>query len=150
MPSGRAFVILDRELDAATTGPLWLKVPSVADCVSRVLLAGASQWGLYDLTAWVVMANHIHLLLQPLLPLSRALMNIKSASARVANALLHRARRPFWQDESYDHWVRSEEERRRIIRYIERNPVKAGLVPAPEAWPWSSAGGQGMALPHSE
>ena len=46
---------------------------------------------------------------------------------------------PFWQDETFDHWVRDEWSYRRIVRYIEWNPVKAGLVSEPQQWPWSSA-----------
>jgi len=53
---------------------------------------------------------------------------------------------PFWQDESYDHLVRSDAELERIREYIESNPVKAGLVAAPESWQWSSAhNGEGAA-----
>jgi type I restriction enzyme R subunit/putative DNA methylase len=149
MTHGRAFVAMDRELDYPTIGPLWLKDPPVADCVSRVLLSGATDWHLFELDAWVLMANHVHALLRPLVPLQKALMNIKSASARAANGILGRAGEPFWQGESYDHWVRSSEERGRIIRYIEFNPVNAGLVEAPELWRWSSAGWPRMAPPHT-
>jgi hypothetical protein len=46
----------------------------------------------------------------------------------------------FWQNESYDHVVRNEEEFRRIQRYIELNPVRAGLVESAEEFRWSSAG----------
>jgi hypothetical protein len=46
---------------------------------------------------------------------------------------------PFWQDESYDRLVRDTEEFYRTMQYIERNPVRAGLVSAPELYPWSSA-----------
>jgi len=45
----------------------------------------------------------------------------------------------FWQDESYDHCVSDEDELERIIRYIEHNPVNAGLVDVAELWPFSSA-----------
>jgi REP element-mobilizing transposase RayT len=45
----------------------------------------------------------------------------------------------FWQQESYDHWARDEDELERIIRYVEQNPVKAGLVAKAEDWPFSSA-----------
>ncbi len=78
-------------------------------------------------------------LLRPLVPLRLALMNIKSASARAANAVLKRTGNPFWQDESYDHWVRNERERSSLIRYIHCNPVAAGLVSKTEEWPWSTA-----------
>ena len=63
----------------------------------------------------------------------------KSYTARQANKLLGRTGEPFWQRESYDHWVRDEAEHRRIISYIENNPVKAGLVNSPRKYPWSSA-----------
>jgi len=45
----------------------------------------------------------------------------------------------FWQPESYDHWIRNDEERSRIARYIRNNPVAAGLCERPEDWRWSSA-----------
>ena len=147
-PAGRAFLCLDKQRDSAASGPLWLKNPPVADFVSRILLNGESQWRLDELPAWVVMANHVHVLLRPRVPLRKALMNVKSASARAANAALGRTGEPFWQDESYDHWVPTDQERASIIRYIAYNPVTAGLVTAPEDWPWSSAGWQRTALPH--
>jgi hypothetical protein len=53
--------------------------------------------------------------------------------------LLGRTGEPFWQEESFDHWVRGDEEFNRIAHYIEQNPVKAGLVKRSEDWPWSSA-----------
>ena len=46
---------------------------------------------------------------------------------------------PFWQDESYDHWVRTTKELNELIRYVENNPVQAGLVAEEAQWPWSSA-----------
>ena len=53
--------------------------------------------------------------------------------------LLQRTGQRFWQDESYDHLVRNKEEFRRIQRYIENNPVTAGLVAMPAEYAWSSA-----------
>jgi REP element-mobilizing transposase RayT len=131
---------MDRQLQAATTGPRWLRDPQVADAVSQALLAGADVYRWYELEAWVVMPNHVHVLLQPRVPLRKALDNLKSGSARAANELLGRKGLPFWQDESYDHWVRSDIERQRIIRYIEQNPVSAGLMGNIQDWKWSSAG----------
>jgi REP element-mobilizing transposase RayT len=125
-----------------------LKNPEVADCVSQVLQSGMIEWHLYQLHAWVIMSNHVHVLLSPLVTVHKATMNVKSASARAANAILGRTGKHFWQDESYDHWVRNDRERNAIIRYIHFNPVKAGLVEDPEDWRWSSASRQRMALPH--
>jgi putative transposase len=130
---------MDEHLDRAATGPVWLKDPQVADCVSRVLLAGMLESKLYNLDAWVVMANHVHMLLQPKVPLWKAMMDLRSCSARAANTILGRAGRHFWQDESFDHRVRTRQERDAIVRYIEFNPVVAGLAAEPEEWPWSSA-----------
>jgi hypothetical protein len=45
----------------------------------------------------------------------------------------------FWQRESYDHWIRNDDEKARIRRYIRMNPVNARLCQAPEDWKWSSA-----------
>jgi hypothetical protein len=48
---------------------------------------------------------------------------------------------PFWQEESYDHAVRQEQEFQTIRSYIEQNPVRAGLVRQASEYRWSSAGG---------
>lgn len=85
------------------------------------------------------MSNHVHILLWPKALLSRITKSIKGYTARECNKLLGRTGETFWQDESFDHAVRSEDEFHRIKRYIERNPVKAKLVETSEHWPWSSA-----------
>jgi putative DNA methylase len=85
------------------------------------------------------MANHVHALLEPKVALARTTNAIKGVTARRANAILGRTGKHFWQDESFDHWVRNEAEFARIRSYIERNPVSAGLVARPEDWLWSTA-----------
>jgi putative DNA methylase len=85
------------------------------------------------------MANHVHALLLPKVQASRLMKSLKGCTAREANRLLGRTGIPFWQKESYDHAVRNETEWNRIVRYIENNPVKAGLVSAPESYRRSSA-----------
>lgn len=99
------------------------------------------------------MCNHVHLLLNPHKPLTDVTRAVKKNSARAANQILGRSGLRFWQDESYDHWVRDNQEFDRIARYIEWNPVRAGLVGRIEDWPWSSASakmrvGQVGNLPH--
>ena len=111
----------------------------IAACVAETMLEAERSWGLCKLSAWVVMPNHVHALLFPYEELSHVLLVIKRASACRANRLLERAGQAFWQDESFDHWVRDTHERNRIIRYIEADPVAAGFVAAPEEWRWSSA-----------
>jgi putative DNA methylase len=130
---------LDRQLDSANSGPTFLRHPQVATSVARTLFIASRKWGLYELFAWVVMSNHVHVLLQPHKLLREVTRAVKNTSAREANLILGRTGLRFWQDESYDHWVRDSKELERIVRYIEWNPVRAGLVERSELWPWSSA-----------
>lgn len=140
--AGQRFAAMDREMDRAATGPTWLRNPQVAQSVIETLVARANLWGLYDLFAWVLMSNHVHLLVQPRKPLCEVTRAVKNTSARAANLVLGKTGTPFWQDESFDHWVRNREEFERIAAYIEENPVKAGLVERAELWRWSSACGR--------
>jgi REP element-mobilizing transposase RayT len=126
-------------LDRASTGPTWLKNPLVADAVAKVLLAGDITWSLYKLHAWVIMPNHVHMLISPHRPIAEVTRSVKSASSREANAILKQRGQSFWQPESFDHWIRTEEEFGNIADYIEGNPVKAGLATGPAAYRWSSA-----------
>ena len=45
----------------------------------------------------------------------------------------------FWQDGYWDTFMRDGEHERRTQKYIEENPVKAGLVAFRKAWPWGGA-----------
>jgi hypothetical protein len=65
---------------------------------------------------------------------------LKGSTARAANLILKRTGEPFWQYETFDHFIRTSEELNRVIRYVEKNPVHAGLVSKIEDYPWSSAG----------
>ena len=139
LPAGKAFVAIDRELATAATGPTWLKDERVAQSVVDALRFGEESLRLYRLHAWVLMANHVHLLIEPNTELPRITRSIKSFSAKQANEILGRTGERFWQDESYDRWVRDQKEFGKIAQYVEFNPVAAGLVQRPEDWPWSSA-----------
>ena len=136
--SGKRFAELDRVLDRSETGPRWLREPQVAECVISALQKVQSE-RLVELQAYTVMANHIHVLLTPAAPLAQITQRVKGATSREANLLLGFTGSRFWQDESFDHWVRNPAEGEKIRAYIERNAVSAGLVARPEDWPWSSA-----------
>ncbi len=136
---GKAFTEIDRFLDRVTSGPRWLARDDLASLLVETLRRGDQPLGLFELYAWVVMPNHVHVLLQPAAPLARITQGIKGATARKANDLLGIAGQHSWQNESFDHWVRSGQEMERIKLYIEWNPVKAGLIDSPEKWRWSSA-----------
>jgi REP element-mobilizing transposase RayT len=95
----------------------------------------------YLLREWVVMPNHVHAVVWPMPNhrLSDILKSWKQFSSRRAKKLAGLGCEPFWQPESYDHWIRDDVEYGRISRYIRNNPVKAGFCVRPEDWRWSSA-----------
>jgi REP element-mobilizing transposase RayT len=130
---------MDRFLDAARYGPTWLRDRRVAEIVVNALQHHQQVLKHCELHAFVVMANHVHVLTTPLVPPSKLLHSLKGFTARKANRALRRTGERFWQEESYDHWIRDEGEFARVRRYIEGNPVRAGLVSSPEEFPWSSA-----------
>lgn len=72
-------------------------------------------------------------------PLAKIMHSLKSYTANEANRILNRRGEQFWQPESYDHWVRDDNELERIVEYIAFNPVKAGLVHRPSEWLFCSA-----------
>ena len=131
---------MDRYHDTTTSGPMWLRRPEIAELVRANISRGVEEQ-LYDLDAWVVMANHVHALFRPLIKPSEALRIIKGRSAREANLALCRTGQPFWQAESYDHWVRNRDEMTKITRYIENNPVTAGLVARAQSYQSSAWAG---------
>jgi REP element-mobilizing transposase RayT len=145
--AGHAFVVEDRELDRKKSGPKWLADERVAQMVADKLMYGTTQRAFYDLHAWVLMPNHVHLLLTPQVPLPKITRWLKGATAREANQILHRTGQPFWKDESWDRWVRDGSEFSKTKHYIEHNPVSAGLVTAPELFRFSSAWTGGSACP---
>ena len=122
-------------------GSCWLSNPEIADRVANALKHFDGQR--YELRAWVVMPNHVHVIVWPMPGhmLSDILHSWKSFTSSMANKILHRAGE-FWQTESFDHWIRDDEEHARLVAYVENNPVKARFCKAPEDWKWSSASGR--------
>ena len=143
LSDGRRFALADAELDRAATGPVWLKDARIAAVVAGTLRRGVEMKA-FELHAYVVMANHVHVLMTPNIEVVRIMRSIKRRSAADANAILGQTGAKFWAEESFDHWCRKETEFWRIKEYIENNPVKAGLVKKPEEWVWSSAGNTGL------
>ena len=88
-------------------------------------------------------------LIHPHVNPSRLLKSLKGLPRERQNKLLERTGDPFWQKESYDHWVRGRAEFERIRVDIENNPVTAGLVKAPEQYPWSSASVEKVSTRHA-
>jgi len=98
--------------------------------------------GAVNLHAAVVMPDHVHLIFTPLLDtenwtcsLPDIMRRIKGRSAHHVNRLLGRRGR-VWQDESFDHVLRSSESLAEKIEYVCQNPVRAGLVQSADCYPW--------------
>ena len=90
----------------------------------------------------VVMPDHVHLILTPLVDetgaprrLDRIMQGIKGTSARRINKLSDR-RGPIWQSESFDHVLRRYESAEAKTSYICENPVRKGLVAKSGEYKW--------------
>ena len=150
---------IEKTLDDAKSGPVWLKDDQIAKVVADSMhyLDGK----VYRLDAYCIMANHVHVVFAPLPiqpstvartfslrdneaqtkslrynTLSSIMQSLKGYTARKANRLLGRSG-AFWQHESYDHCVRNPNELKRIITYVLNNPVKTGLVNEWQKWQWN-------------
>ena len=119
-------------------GQCYLRDPTIAQIVQNALLFFDGKR--YKLSAWIVMPNHVHLLMtpQPGYTLSRILQSLKSYTGNEANKIVNRHGR-FWQTESFDRYIRDANHFYKVIAYIENNPVKARLCSSPSDWPFSSA-----------
>ena len=116
---------IENELDAGR-GDCIFREPAVASIVADALRHFDSQR--YDVLAFVIMPNHVHVLfrLGAGEDLTKIIHSWKSFTAHEIN----KARGtdgPVWQDEYFDRIVRDEEHLQGLIKYIERNPEKAGL-----------------------
>jgi len=94
----------------------------------------------YELSAWVVMPNHVHVLVKTTIefPVGKVVGSWKMHTTRQINARLGEHGR-LWQPDYFDRFIRNEQHFLRVVNYIEGNPVSAGLVGAPEDWRFSSA-----------
>lgn len=98
--------------------------------------------GFYELHAFVVMPEHLHILLTPSneTTIEKALQMIKGGSAHRMG--LETANKfPIWHRGFHDRWIRDAEQFKKAIIYIEQNPLKAKLAERPENYVWSSANG---------
>ncbi len=134
---------IEQWLDAGM-GCCALGHPLAADCVQNALLHFDGQR--YRLISWVIMPNHIHVLVDPAEPISKTIQAWKSVTARWLSK--HNEQlglgipnpKHVWMREYWDRFIRDEKHLQSTIDYIHSNPVKAGLCREMEDWPWSSAG----------
>jgi len=133
---------VDAWIDAGH-GSCILRNPAIAAMVQGSLVHFDSQR--YHLLAWVVMPNHVHALFHPTRgwTVAKIVASWKKFTAR--KICEHRrnggakSSAPVWHREYWDRYIRDQAHLDQALEYIHLNPVKAGLVAAPEDWPWSSA-----------
>jgi Transposase and inactivated derivatives len=140
-------------LDHASSGPTWLKEPEVGAIVKEAIHHRDGE--LYNLLAYCIMPNHVHLLFELLssdvnqlagstnekkdrdrvstYKVTKIIESLKKYTALRANLFLKRSG-VFWQHESYDHVIRDNDELENTLWYILFNPVKARLVSEWEQW----------------
>ncbi len=94
----------------------------------------------YELHAYCVMSNHIHLLIRALkrdnenyYHIADLVRALKRYSATEINKRLGR-RGILWDDYYFDRIIRDEQNYNNVVNYIMMNPVAAGLVDSPEEW----------------
>ncbi|HEX9048566.1 MAG TPA: transposase [Verrucomicrobiae bacterium] len=136
-----------------------LRQPDIAAIAEAALLHFHNDR--YELSAWCVMPNHLHVLVNvKMTPLWKMVQSWKVRIAResgkfqqlerrvptrrVSNMTTNApsrssALRGFWEREYWDTFMRSEEQTRKAVHYIENNPVKAGFCRSTEKWHCSSA-----------
>jgi putative DNA methylase len=110
------------------------------DCARLVETALAHFDGeRYRLLAWVVMPNHVHVMIEQIegYRLGDTIHSWKSYTANLINRRIG-ARGALWAPDYFDRFIRDEKHYGNAVRYIENNPVKAGLATRAEDWPFSS------------
>jgi putative transposase len=113
--------------------------PACASLFQNILTEGHGDC--YKLIAWVIMPNHVHVMirLRDAQSLTLIVQRWKGASARQINRHLQREGR-LWAPDYHDRYIRDMDHYYESLAYIHNNPVKAGLCEKPEDWPFSSAG----------
>jgi putative transposase len=99
--------------------------------------------GFYKLHAFVLMPDHLHLLITPGAgtTIEKAMQMIKGGSAH-RMGIEKPQPFPIWHRGFHDRWIRDADQFLAAKLYIEQNPVKAGLAESAEGYPWSSATGK--------
>ena len=119
-------------------GECLLSVPALAQIVMDALFHFESER--YKTYSFVIMPNHVHWLMRPMptWALSHIMKSVKGNTAFLINNHLGREG-ALWMPDYFDRYIRDGEHFGKAVRYIENNPVKAGLCEVPEEWLYGSA-----------
>ena len=150
----RAFGRYDNHLDNNILGKFELAKPEAAEIMANKMLQ--YDGSLYDLLAFTIMPNHVHLLIdtsvqlidennlfltevpENYVPLFQIMKLIKGGGAFEVNRL-NGTKGNLFQKDNYDHLIRHSTEQKNIFWYILNNPVKAGLTDSWRKWNFTYA-----------
>ncbi len=109
--------------------PVRLALESLIKC------AAATDWNIWQVC---FMPDHVHMVLLPMREreqkLSKVMQRWKSSSKQRLNR--NSVEGDVWQREFFDRLLRSDESLTDKWRYVEMNPVRAGLCDVPEQYPY--------------
>jgi putative transposase len=113
------------------------------------VLADALKRYRVELHAYVLMTNHVHLLMTPtdVAGISRVMQHVGRMYVLYINRTYRRTG-TLWEGRHKASLVNAAEYLLSCYRYIELNPVRAGMVAAPEEYPWSSYGWHAWGIPN--
>ncbi len=133
-PGGTYFITTDTEQRHRT-----FQNVHAAAILENALVAYRDR-GFYLLHRYVVMPEHLHAILTPAdsTTLEKAAQLIKGGSSHEINKALLR-KFPVWRPGFTEHLIRDQADYDNHVRYIDENPVKAGLAERPELYPYCSA-----------
>jgi len=132
----------DDLLDSESSGKHWLRDDRIAVIWWNALKHFDGER--YKLICSTIMSNHVHFIFYKLdRKLSQIMKSLKGFSAYKINKILKQEnpeielKSEFWQDESFDRYIRDRVDLRQKIFYILNNPVKAGIVDNWEDYEWN-------------
>ena len=118
------------------------QVSEIAETLLETLFTYRDR-GSYLLHEFVIMPDHLHLILTPssTVSLEKAMQFIKGGSSHRIHQ--HRGQKmEIWQVGFYDSTIRDYNDWQTKVRYIHENPARARLVDKPQEWPYSSGNGR--------
>ncbi len=116
LPSNQRQLAIDEYLDQSTKGA-YLNDNILLLLYDFILSKDAE---LYELIAFCIMPNHVHMLMKPLMELAKVMHYLKGGSARLINGVMGRKGK-LWEKDYYDKLIRDEKHFRVVYRYIKNN-----------------------------
>ncbi len=125
LPNRKQQLAIDKYLDQSQNGA-YLTGEILLFLSAFIKIKNAA---LYELIAFCIMPNHVHLLIKPLDKLARIMRLLKGGSAIIINEMMRREGR-FWAADYYDKLIRNEKHFAVVYQYIKNNPAASGEAKA--------------------